>query len=78
VVVLWGARRGDVQFGSRQDWRTHIPIGAPRVEVNSAAFFDVGSRFVLVGRGTPGEVFAGGLFEVVGLEGNKMGVKRLT
>lgn len=43
-TVLWGGRRGDVQYGSRDYWRKTIPID-PAVQViamHSSAYFDVG------------------------------------
>jgi hypothetical protein len=41
-TVLWGRRRGEIQFGSLDDWRRHIPVGAEVLVVESTAYFDVG------------------------------------
>lgn len=64
-LVLWGRRKGDVQFGSLQDWRTHIPVGATRVQLQSAAFFDVGEVLEV----QPG----GAVMRVAGIEGDTIG-----
>ena len=72
-TVLWGRRRGDVQYGSRDYWRRNIPIrpDVQRVAVASSAYFDVGDPVVFVG-GSGFELVA----DVVGLEGGEMGVRR--
>lgn len=44
VIVLWGARRGDVQYGSRDFWRRNLRIGLPVIVVDRAVF-DVGDLF---------------------------------
>jgi hypothetical protein len=81
-TVLWGARRGDVQYGSR-DWRRrNIPIGARIMHVNSTAYFDVGDLLDIVGRAarTHTEVLHGGPFvgRVVGLEPGRLGIEEET
>lgn len=47
-TVLWGARNGDVVYGSRTWRRRNIPIGANVITVASTSPFDVGSGILLV------------------------------
>lgn len=72
ATVLWGARRGDVQYGSRDFWRRNIPIGAPRLRVSWAQHFDVGMYVDITswGRGDRDV-----LLRVVGKEGDELGVR---
>jgi hypothetical protein len=64
-TVLWGARRGDVQFGSRDDWRRHIPIGDSRLTVDTANYFDVGDVVMVGAR----------VLRVSGMEPSVLGVR---
>jgi hypothetical protein len=41
-LVLWGGRRGDVQYASREFWRRNLRVGVPTIEVDTAAWVDVG------------------------------------
>lgn len=41
MIVLWGARRGDVHYASRAYWRNHLQIGAMQMLVDGL-YFDVG------------------------------------
>jgi hypothetical protein len=73
ATVLWGKRRGDVQYGSRDYWRRRIPIRPDvlRVAVNSTAYFDVGDPVVFTNSAGSGELVA----DVLGLEGAEVGVR---
>ena len=44
-TVLWGGRRGDVYYGSRDYWRRNCHIGHMRMTLQTAAYFDVGDWF---------------------------------
>lgn len=48
-VVLWGARRGDVQYASRAFWRLNLRIGLPTIDVGAPAYFDVGDAVTVSG-----------------------------
>lgn len=52
-TVLWGGRRGDTQYGSRDYWTTHIPIdpAVAHLRVDSTVNFAVGYQ-VLAGTNT--------------------------
>lgn len=65
-TVLWGGRRGDVQYGSRDYWMTRIPIGAASISVAHPALF------------CPGDVISvgGESVRVVGREDRTLGVGR--
>jgi hypothetical protein len=52
-TVLWGARRGDVQYGSEAYWNTHLPTGVPTITVDTAAFWRVGDSFMTVSGAAP-------------------------
>lgn len=70
-TVLWGKRRGDVQYGSRDYWRRNIPTGAQALEVSSTAFYAPGD-LVLVHADK-----SMGYLRVVGIEpGRRLGVER--
>lgn len=71
AVVLWGGRRGDVQFGSRAWRRSRIPIGAETIDLASSAWFDVGTT--MMAPAVPGSP----VFRVIGVEGNTVGVERV-
>lgn len=66
-TVLWGARRGDVQYNSRAYWRRNIPIGAAHMAVASAVYFDVGDSIAM----------GDDKMRVVGLERDVLGVERV-
>jgi hypothetical protein len=65
-LVLWGKRRGDVQYNSREFWRRNIPIGAERLPVARALHFDVGA-IIAVGNES---------LRVVGIEDDVLGIAR--
>jgi hypothetical protein len=68
AAVLWGDRRGDVHYNSRDFWRRNIPIdpNVARVMVAGIAYFDVGDVV---------EVGSSDLFAVAGLEGDALGLR---
>jgi hypothetical protein len=72
-TVLWGGRRGDVQFGSLDDWRRNVPIGCPTIVVDSPRYFDVGN--LLEGRSRPDRDV---VMRVVGIRGDELGVREVT
>ena len=65
MTVLWGARRGDVIYGSREFWRRDLPIGDEVLTVDRAVF-DVGD-FFLIDRTAE-------TFRVTGVEGRRIAV----
>ena len=72
ATVLWGRRRGDVQYGSRAYWRRNIPIrpGVQRLAVSSTAYFDVGDALMVYGPlGNPDYAW------IEGIEGGSLGVR---
>lgn len=81
-TVLWGRRRGDVIYASRDFWRRNIPIGDARLTVASPAYFDVGETFEVVSGKRSGSFFAVGgsaspIMVVTGKEGAELGVRAL-
>lgn len=78
-LVLWGARRGDIQFGSRDDWRRHIPVGAQRMTVEAPGYWDVGMPFEVVHPGDPASWDMGPteIMICVGKEGHDLGFEPL-
>ena len=52
ATVLWGRRRGDVQYGSRAYWRTRIPIGAQTIATD-VSYWEPYDVVELVGPGDP-------------------------
>lgn len=72
-TVIWGGRTGDVQYGSKQFWRTHIPVD-PEVEMltlASSAYFDVGDTVDLAPFGDDSMSFS---VPIRGIEGAVVGV----
>jgi hypothetical protein len=67
-TVLWGKRKGDVQYNSRDYWRRNIPIGAATVTVADRGLFDVGDIVGLLSTG----------YAVVGIEGYVLGLQART
>lgn len=67
-LVLWGRRKGDVQYASRDFWRRNIPIGDDRLTVSAAQFFDVGDVVDIVGAEL-------GMLRITGIEGTALGVR---
>jgi hypothetical protein len=65
VIVLWGKRRGDVQYGSRDFWRRNLPVGDLVLTVDRAVF-DVGDLFLI---DRTAETFC-----VTGIEGERIAV----
>jgi hypothetical protein len=67
ATVLWGKRRGDVQYGSRAYWMRRIPIGARTMQVWGSAYF------------APGDLIqtTSGILRVVGCEPDRLGVADL-
>jgi hypothetical protein len=56
-----------VQFGSRADWRRHIPIGASTINIGPAYwYYDVGDVLDVGGRD---------VVRVVGMEPGRLGVR---
>lgn len=66
-TVLWGGRRGDVQYGGREWRRRNIPVGDGRITVVSARYFDVGMLLAIGANGS--------MAVVTGLEHDTLGVK---
>lgn len=60
-TVLWGRRRGDVQYNSRAYWRRNIPIGAMTVTCD-VRYFDPWDIIELVGGYRP----TGGVYRIIG------------
>lgn len=66
-TVLWGARRGDVQYASRDFWRNNLPFGVPTITVDTPHYFDVGARIEML-------VDRGDVLHVVGKDGRLLAV----
>lgn len=64
-TVLWGRRRGELQYNSRDYWRRNIPIGAVVMRVGSVHYFDVGDMVACDGQ----------LAWVVGMAPRHLGVR---
>lgn len=69
MIVVWGKRRGDVTYNSRDYWRGHLPVKSlAEVVLLNTAYFDVGDIASL----------AGGLFKIVGIQGSVVALGQAT